>query len=172
MPHIVPFGGSAPSIDSTAWVASNATLVGAVSLGPHASIFYGAVVRADSGAIFIGPGSNIQDNVTMHTDPGLTLSVGARVSVGHNAVLHGCTIEDDCIIGMNSTVLNGAIVGAGSLIAAGSVVLENTVIPSGSLVTGIPAKVVRKLSGEEQDSLVENARQYAELSQGHRTADR
>src|SRR5690349_15255400 len=104
MPLIVPFGSSAPKIDATAWVASNATLIGAVSLAAHSSVFYGAVLRADEGAIRIGAGSNIQDNVTMHTDPGLELSVGSRVSVGHGAILHGCAIEDDCLIGMGATV--------------------------------------------------------------------
>ncbi len=170
MPVIVPFGGSAPSIDSTAWVASNATLVGAVTLGPHASIFYGAVVRADNDSIAIGAGSNIQDNVVMHTDAGLKLIVGSRVSVGHGAVLHGCVIEDDCLIGMHSTVLNGAVIGAGSLIAAGTLILENTVVPPGSLVAGLPGKVIRRLSDAEQGSLVENARHYAELSHAHNVA--
>ena len=170
MPVIVPFGSSTPKIDATAWVAPNATLIGAVSLAAHSSVFYGAVIRADEGAIRIGAGSNVQDNVTMHTDPGLELSVGSRVSIGHGAILHGCAIEDDCLIGMGATVLNGAVVGAGSLVAAGSVVLENTLIPSGSLVTGIPAKAVRTLTAEEQSSLVENARHYAELSQRHARA--
>jgi carbonic anhydrase/acetyltransferase-like protein (isoleucine patch superfamily) len=172
MPVIVPFGGSSPSVDPSAWVASNATLVGAVYLGPHSSVFYGAVIRADNDSITIGAGSNIQDNVTMHTDAGLQLTVGSRVTVGHGAILHGCEIEDDCLIGMNATVLNGAFVGAGSLIAAGSVVLENTVIPPGSLVTGMPAKAMRRLNDAEQASLVENARHYAELSQMHKFADK
>ena len=170
MPLIVPFGSLTPRIDATAWVASNATLIGAVTLGAHASVFYGSVLRADEGAIRIGVGSNIQDNVTMHTDPGIELTIGSRVSVGHGAILHGCVVEDDCLIGMGTTILNGAIIGAGSLIAAGSVVLENTIIPPGSLVTGLPAKAVRALDGTERASLVENARHYAELSQRHRAA--
>lgn len=170
MPLIVPFGSLTPRIDATAWAANNATLIGAVILGAHASVFYGAVVRADEGAIRIGVGSNIQDNVTMHTDPGLELTVGSRVSVGHGAILHGCVIEDDCLIGMGATILNGAVIGAGSLIAAGSVVLENTIVPPGTLVTGVPAKAVRTLSPDEKASLVENARHYAELSQRHRLA--
>ena len=171
MPVIVPFGSSTPKIDATAWVASNATLIGAVSLAAHSSVFYGAVIRADEGAIRIGAGSNVQDNVTMHTDPGLELTVGSRVSVGHGAILHGCVVEDDCLIGMGATILNGAVIGAGSLVAAGSVVLENTLIPSGSLVTGMPAKAIRSLTAEEQASLVENARHYAELSARHARAN-
>jgi len=170
MPLIVPFGNASPKIDSTAWVAPNATLIGNVSLDPHSSVFYGAVIRADSDAIRIGAGSNIQDNVSMHTDSGLVLSVGSRVSVGHGAVLHGCTIGDDCLIGMNATVLNGAVIGAGSLIAAGAVVLEYTSVPPNSLVAGVPAKAVRTLTEDERLGLIENARHYAELSQAHRVA--
>ena len=171
MPLIVPFGNATPKIDSTAWVAPNATLIGQVTLDPHSSVYYGSVLRADTDAIRIGAGSNIQDNVSMHTDTGLVLTVGSRVSVGHGAVLHGCTIEDDCLIGMGATILNGAVVGAGSLIAAGAVVLEYTAIPPNSLVTGVPAKVVRQLSEDERLSLIENARHYAELSHAHRVAN-
>ena len=171
MPVIVPFGSATPRIDATAWAAPNATLIGAVTLGAHASVFYGAVLRADEGAIRIGAGTNVQDNVTMHTDPGLELSVGSRVSVGHGAILHGCVVEDDCLIGMGATVLNGAVVGAGTLVAAGAVVLENTLIPAGSLVTGVPAKAIRMLTADERASLVENARHYAELSHAHRAAN-
>ena len=170
MPLIVPFGDTTPAIDATAWVAPNATLIGSVTIGAHASVFYGAVLRGDTGAIVIGAGTNIQDNVSMHTDTGLVLSVGSRVSVGHGATLHGCTVESDGLIGMGATVLNRAVIGAGSLVAAGAVVLENTVIPQGSLVAGVPAKVVRQLTLEERAGLVENARHYAELSQAHRTA--
>jgi carbonic anhydrase/acetyltransferase-like protein (isoleucine patch superfamily) len=171
MPLIVPFGNAAPKIDPTSWVAPNATLIGSVTIDAHASVYYGAVLRADADAIRIGAGSNIQDNVTMHTDKGIVLTVGSRVSVGHGAVLHGCTIENDCIIGMGATVLNGAVIGAGSLVAAGAVVLEYTAIPAGSLVAGVPAKVARQLSEAERVSLVENARTYAELSQAHRVAN-
>lgn len=170
MPLIVPFGHFAPKVDSTAWAAPNATLIGNVTMDPHSSVFYGAVVRADADLIRIGAGTNVQDNAVLHTDVGTPLVIGSRVSIGHGAVIHGCTIEDDCLIGMNSTVLNGAIVGAGSLVAAGSVVLENTVIPSGTLVAGVPAKAVRLLSQDEQASLVENARHYAELSHAHEKA--
>jgi carbonic anhydrase/acetyltransferase-like protein (isoleucine patch superfamily) len=168
VPTIVSFGGSTPKIDATAWVASNATLIGEVTLGAHASVFYGAVVRADTDSITIGAGSNIQDNCVLHTDKGLQLVVGSRVSIGHGAVLHGCTVEDDCLIGMNATVLNGAVIGAGSLIAAGAVVLESTVVAPGSLVTGVPAKAIRPLTDGEKLSLIENARHYAELSDSHR----
>jgi carbonic anhydrase/acetyltransferase-like protein (isoleucine patch superfamily) len=171
MPLIVPFDNATPRVDPTSWVAPNATLIGKVAIEAHASVFYGAVLRGDVGAIRIGAGTNVQDNVTMHTDTGLVLDIGSRVSVGHGAILHGCTVENDCLIGMGATVLNGAVVGAGSLVAAGAVVLENTVIPAGSLVTGVPAKVRRSLSDDERAALVENARHYAELSHAHRAAN-
>jgi len=168
MSLILPFGDRTPAIDPTAWVAPNATVIGGVTLGDSAGVYYGAVLRADSDDITIGPWSNVQDNVTVHCDPGSPVVVGGGVSVGHGAVLHGCVIEDDCLIGMSATVLNGAVIGTGSLVAAGSVVLENTVIPPGSLVAGVPASVRRRLSVEEIDGIRDNARRYAELSSKHR----
>jgi len=168
MSLILPFGDRTPAIDPTAWVAPNATVIGGVTLGDSAGVYYGAVLRADSDDITIGPWSNVQDNVTVHCDPGSPVVVGGGVSVGHGAVLHGCVIEDDCLIGMSATVLNGAVIGTGSLVAAGSVILENTVIPPGSLVAGVPASVRRRLSAEEIDGIRDNARRYAELSSKHR----
>src|SRR4051812_14412761 len=133
MALIVDFAGDAPSVDPSAWVAPNATLVGRVSLGSRASVFYGAVLRADVDSITIGERTNLQDNVTVHCDAGKPTRIGAGVSVGHGAILHGCTVEDDCLIGMGATVLNTAVIGAGSLVAAGAVVLEGTIVPPGSL---------------------------------------
>ncbi|MET0806286.1 MAG: gamma carbonic anhydrase family protein [Lacisediminihabitans sp.] len=168
MSLILPFGDRTPAIDPTAWVAPTATLIGGVTLGDSAGVYYGAVLRADSDDITIGPWSNIQDNAVVHCDPGSPTIVGGGVSVGHGAVLHGCVIEDDCLIGMSATVLNGAVIGKGSLVAAGSVVLENTVIPPGSLVAGVPASVRRGLGKEEINDIRDNARRYAELSSKHR----
>lgn len=165
---IVPMNGASPDISETAWVAPNATLVGQVTLGPHSSVFYGAVLRGDVDRIEVGSGSNLQDNVTVHCDSGIPTTIGSGVSVGHAAVLHGCTIEDDCLIGMSATVLNHAVIGAGSLVAAGSVVLEGTIVPPGSLVAGVPAKVRRALSAAERERLVGNARHYLEISTAHR----
>lgn len=167
MSLILPFGGHSPAIDASAWVAPNATLIGRVTLAADASVFYGAVLRADSDSISIGEGSNLQDNVAVHCDHGKPVFVGERVSVGHSAVLHGCTIEDDCLIGMSATVLNGAIVGAGSLVAAGAVVLEGTIIPPRSLVAGVPAKVRRALTDDESTGVTANAAHYVELSRQH-----
>lgn len=162
------FDGRHPTIDPAAWLAPTATVVGQVSIAADASVFYGAVVRADMDAITLGAGSNLQDNVVVHTDTGFPSRIGAGVSVGHAAVVHGCTIEDDCLIGMSATVLNGAVVGAGSLVAAGTVVLEGTRIPPRSLVAGLPGKVRRELTDDELAKIRTNAEHYRELAAGHR----
>ena len=164
---ILPYDGTSPAIADSAWVAPNATLIGRVTLGENASVFYGSVLRADVDSITVGEGSNIQDNVSVHCDAGIPTTLGRGVSVGHSAVLHGCTVEDDCLIGMSATVLNGAVIGTGSLVAAGAVVLEGTIIPPGSLVAGVPAKVRRELSAEERERVRDNARHYVELSRAH-----
>ena len=167
---IVSFEGHTPVVDATAFVAQNATLIGRVTIARDASVFYGCVLRADTDSISIGVGSNVQDNVSMHTDVGIQLVVGSGVSIGHGAVVHGCVIEDDCLIGMGATILNHAVIGAGSLVAAGAVVLEGTVIPPGSLVAGVPAKVRRELSDEEREGVKLNAAHYVGLAAAHRTA--
>ncbi len=168
MALILPFGSHTPSIDESAFVAPNATVIGRVTLHPRSSVFYGAVLRGDRDDIELGEGSNLQDNVTVHCDPGAPTRIGAGVSVGHGAVLHGCIVEADCLIGMGATVLNRAVVGAGSLVAAGAVVLEDTVIPPRSLVAGVPAKVRRELTDDEVDHIRRNAETYLELSAAHR----
>lgn len=168
MSVILPFDGRAPRIDDTAWVAPNATVIGDVVLHPESSVFYGAVLRADSETITLGAGSNLQDNVVVHVDEGVPATIGAGVSVGHGAIVHGCTIEDDCLIGMNATVLNRAVVGRESLVAAGAVVLEGTVIPPRSLVAGVPAQVRRELSDEEVAGIRRNAANYRTLAARHR----
>ncbi len=167
MAHILPFNGTAPVIADTAWVAPNATVIGAVTIGEQASVFYGAVLRADSNTITLGDRSNLQDNVVVHLDLDAPTSIGADVSVGHSAVVHGCTIEDGCLIGMNSTILSHAVIGAGSLVAAGALVLEGTIVPPGSLVAGVPAKVRRPLTDEERTGLLGNAAHYVRLSAQH-----
>jgi carbonic anhydrase/acetyltransferase-like protein (isoleucine patch superfamily) len=161
------FAGRVPIVDASAFVASNATLIGAVTLAPQSSVFYGAVLRGDRDSITIGARSNLQDNVTVHGDPGSPVVIGSGVSVGHAAVIHGCTIEDDCLIGMSATVLNRAVIGRESLVAAGAVVLEDTVIPPRSLVAGVPAKVRRQLTDDEVEGLRRNATTYVELAREH-----
>ncbi len=136
MAPIYTFAGDTPAIHDTAFVAPTASIIGKATLGADSSAFYGVSVRADTAAISVGAGSNLQDNVVLHADPGFPCTVGERVSVGHSAVVHGCTVEDDCLIGMSATILNGAVIGTGSLVAAGAVVLEGTVIPPRSLVAG------------------------------------
>ena len=168
MAPIYSFAGDSPEIHPSVFVAPTASVIGRATLAEDASAFYGVSVRADTAAITVGTGSNLQDNVVLHADPGFPCSVGARVSVGHSAVVHGCTVEDDCLIGMSATILNGAVIGAGSLVAAGAVVLEGTVIPPRSLVAGVPAKVRRELTDEEFDGVKANAARYRELARAHR----
>lgn len=167
-PLIIPIQGHAPQLHAESWVAPNASVIGQVTLAAKASVWYNATLRAEFEPIEIGFGSNLQDGVTAHVDPGFPLRVGAGVSVGHNAVLHGCTIEDDCLIGMGAIVLNGAVIGAGSLVGAGAVVPQGVVIPPGSLVAGVPGKVRRELSAEEKAGNQLNAQVYQGLIELHR----
>jgi carbonic anhydrase/acetyltransferase-like protein (isoleucine patch superfamily) len=167
---LVPYDGEQPTIHDTAWLAPTATLVGPVTVHEDASVWYGAVLRADYGRITVGARSNVQDNAVFHTGSDLDVTLGEGVSVGHGAVLHGCTIEDDVLVGMGATVLNGARVGRGSLIAAGAVVLEGTEIPPGSLVAGVPGKVRRSLGDPEISRVLENAREYVELARRYKNA--
>ncbi|MFF2810806.1 gamma carbonic anhydrase family protein [Streptomyces sp. NPDC058000] len=167
---IVAVGGEAPNIDPGAYTAPTSVVVGDVTLAAGTSVWYHTVLRADSGPIVLGADSNIQDNCTVHVDPGFPVTVGERVSVGHNAVLHGCTVEDDVLVGMGATVLNGAHIGAGSLIAAQALVPQGMRVPPGSLVAGVPAKVKRELTPEERESIKLNAANYLELAALHRAA--
>ncbi|ORA03906.1 gamma carbonic anhydrase family protein [Mycolicibacterium bacteremicum] len=167
-PLIIPIQGRAPQLHAESWVAPNASVIGQVTLAAKASVWYGATLRAEFEPIEIGFGSNLQDGVTAHVDPGFPLRVGSGVSVGHNAVLHGCTIEDDCLIGMGAIVLNGAVIGAGSLVGAGAVVPQGMVVPPGSLVAGVPGKVRRDLSAEEKAGNQLNAQVYQGLIELHR----
>jgi carbonic anhydrase/acetyltransferase-like protein (isoleucine patch superfamily) len=169
---VLTVAGRAPRLDSTSFVASGARLIGDVTLAEGASVWYNAVLRGDSAAIFIGAGSNVQDNVSVHVDAGSPVVVGDDVSIGHNAVVHGCTIGDGSLIGMGAVVLGGAIIGEGSLIAAGTVVLENTEVPPGSLVAGVPGRVRRALSEEERRDLVRNAHHYRVHLEHHSAAAR
>ncbi|MEN2417403.1 gamma carbonic anhydrase family protein [Streptomyces rimosus] len=167
---IAGMGGKEPDVDAGAFLAPTSVVVGEVTLAPGASVWYHAVLRADCGPIVLGADSNIQDNCTVHVDPGFPVTVGERVSVGHNAVLHGCTVEDDVLVGMGATVLNGAQIGAGSLVAAQALVPQGMRVPPGSLVAGVPAKVVRQLTEEERDGIRLNATMYTELAKSHRAA--
>lgn len=164
---VLPFDDHQPDVDPSAWIAPGAYVIGEATLHARSSVFYGAVVRADMASVTLGEGSNLQDNVVVHTDTGFPTTIGAHVSVGHSAVVHGCTVEDNCLIGMSATVLNGAVIGEGSLVAAGTVVLEGTVVPPGSLVAGVPGKVRRPLTEDERAHVVRNAAIYEDLSARH-----
>lgn len=169
--RVLSVSGQAPRIAATAFVAAGARIVGDVSLGEGSSVWYNAVLRGDSAAIILGDGSNLQDNVTVHVDAGHGVVIGANVSVGHNAVVHGCTIGDGTLIGMGSVVLSGARVGAGCLVAGGAVVLEGMAIPDGSLVAGVPAKVRRALTHEEREGILRNAQLYRQHAVNHSAAE-
>ncbi len=164
---VLSIGDAVPALDDTAFVAGGARIVGDVRLGPQASVWYNAVLRADGDSITVGARSNLQDNVSVHVDRGSPVVIGEDVSVGHNAVVHGCTIGDGSLIGMGSVILNGAVIGAGCLIAGGAVVLEGAVIPDGSLVAGVPAKVRRELTEEERAGLIRNAAAYLTHTETH-----
>lgn len=164
--------GATPSVHDTAFVASGARIVGDVRLEEGASVWYNAVLRGDSASIVVGARSNLQDNVSVHVDAGHGVVIGTDVSVGHNAVVHGCEIGDGSLIGMGSVVLSGARIGAGCLIAGGAVVLKGTVVPDGSLVAGVPAKVRRALTDDERAGLLRNAETYLRHTTRHADARR
>lgn len=165
---LIPFRGKTPAVHATAFVASTASLIGGVVLGSRSSAFYGVTVRADTTPIRIGEGTNLQDNVVVHADPGYPVDIGDRVSVGHGAVVHGCRIDNDCLIGMHATIMNGAMIGTESLVAAGALVLEGMIVPPRSLVAGVPAKVRRQLTDDEVAGVKANAEQYRGLAEEHR----
>ena len=158
------YRGRTPAADPTVRIAENATLAGDITLGPRSNIWYGAVLRGDVASIEIGQGTNLQDGVVLHSGVDHPIRVGSNVTVGHRAIVHGCTVEDGCLIGMGAILLNGCVIGAGSLVAAGSLVTQYTVIPPGSLVMGSPAKVTRLLQPEEIDNLL-SAQRYCALAE-------
>ncbi|MEJ2000259.1 MAG: gamma carbonic anhydrase family protein [Maritimibacter sp.] len=159
---IYALDGIAPEIDDSAWVAPDANVIGRVSLGEGASVWFGCTLRGDNEPISVGRNSNLQENTICHTDMGFPLSIGENVTVGHRAMLHGCTIGAGSLIGMGATVLNGAVIGKGCLIGAGALITEGKVIPDGSLVMGAPGKVVRELDEAAQAKLIDSAKHYAE----------
>lgn len=164
---VAGLGERRPKIAQDAFLAPGCFVLGSARIGTRASVWYGTVVRADWDEIGVGAQTNLQDGVVVHADPGFPVQIGERASVGHRAVLHGCTIADDVLVGMGATILNGASIGSWSLIAAGAVVLEGTEIPEGSLVAGVPGKVVRTLSETEQQRIAVNAQAYLHLVEQH-----
>ncbi len=150
------------------FIAENATVIGSVEIHDRASVWFNVVVRGDCDLISIGEGSNVQDGAVLHTDPGFELRIGEDVTVGHQAMLHGCEVGDGSLIGIGAVVLNGARIGRGCLIGANALVPEGMEIPDGSLVVGSPAKIKRQLSEEQQRGLLENARHYVENMRRYR----
>ncbi|WP_432496809.1 gamma carbonic anhydrase family protein [Kineococcus gypseus] len=169
-PVLLALGERAPHVHPGAWVAPGAVLAGDVHLGEGASVWYGCVLRADGARVEVGASSNVQDGCVAHADEHGPVLIGADVTVGHRAVLHGCVVEDGCLVGMGAVVLTGARLGRGSLVAAGAVVREGTVVPPGSLVAGVPAVVRRELSAQEAARAGEGAGAYRELTRLHRAA--
>jgi gamma-carbonic anhydrase len=159
--------GKTPDTARATFVAANATVVGDVTLGPKTSVFYGAVLRGDIARIVVGEGTNLQDNAIVHLADDLDAIIGAWCTIGHAAIVHACTIEDECLIGMGATILDGARIGARSLIGANALVTQKMVVPPGSLVYGAPAKVVSKLSLDEQGRLRGWAEKYVEVAKAH-----
>ena len=167
---VIALRGRVPHITDGVFVADGARIVGDVDLAGGASVWYNAVLRGDSAPIRIGERSNVQDNVSVHVDADHPVVIGEDVSIGHNAVIHGCTIGAASLIGMGAVILSGAVIGAGCLVAGGAVVLGGTNVPDGSLVAGVPAKVRRPLTEEERAGLLANAVIYLGHAQTHAAA--
>lgn len=164
------FDDFAPALAAGAWAAPSADLIGDVRLGERASVWFGAVIRADNTPIVVGEESNLQDGAVGHSDPGAPLTIGARVTIGHLAIVHGCTIADDCLIGMGSRILNGARLGPECLVGAGALITEGKSFDGGSLIVGVPARVVRPLSNEEKAAIRLSAAHYAEKARCYASA--
>jgi len=157
---IYELDGVAPRVAASAWVADNAQVMGNVSIGDGASVWFGTTVRGDTDTITIGAGSNVQDGSVLHADEGMPLTIGENVTVGHQVMLHGCTIGDGSLIGIGAIVLNGAKIGKHCLVGAGSLVTEGKAFPDGSMILGSPAKVVRQLTPEQIEGLRRSAEHY------------
>ncbi len=158
---IYALDGQSPDIHPDAWIAPGAQVMGRVRIGAGASVWFGAVLRGDNEWITVGEETNVQENAVLHTDWGYPLTIGARCTIGHKAMLHGCVIADGSLVGMSATVLNGAQIGAGCLIGAGALVTEGKQIADGSLVMGAPGRVVRTLDGDARARLLKSAEGYA-----------
>ena len=159
------------AIDPTAFIHPSAFVCGDVELGPRVSVWPFASIRGDTDRITIGEGSNVQDGCVVHVDQGVPCTIGARVALGHRAIVHGATVEDDCLIGMGAIVLNRARIGRGSIVAAGAVVREGQEVPPGSLVAGVPAKVLRETTPEERARIRKTIESYLALQERHRRGD-
>ena len=158
-----------PVVHPSAWVADNAHVIGSVRLAEDTSVWFGVVIRGDTSTIQVGKGSNIQDNSVLHADEGMPLSIGEGVTVGHQVMLHGCTVGDNSLVGIGAIVLNGAKIGSNCLVGAGSLVTEGKEFPDGSMIIGSPAKAVRMLSPEQMEGLKMSARHYIDNARRYKT---
>jgi carbonic anhydrase/acetyltransferase-like protein (isoleucine patch superfamily) len=159
-----------PALAEQVWVAPSAEVIGDVHLASQSSVWFGAVIRADNTAIYVGMRSNVQDGAMLHSDPGAPLTIGADCTIGHHAILHGCTIADRVLIGMGAVILNRASIGAGSLVGAGALVTEGKSFAPGSLIVGSPARAVRELSAAETEQLLVSATGYVDKARRYATA--
>ncbi|GGB85757.1 gamma carbonic anhydrase family protein [Pseudoduganella buxea] len=166
---IYQLGEHVPAIDASAFVADSATVIGKVTLDTHSSVWFGATLRGDNERITIGPGSNVQEGTVMHTDIGHPLTIGANVTIGHQAMLHGCTVGDGALIGIQAVILNGAKIGKGCLVGAGALVTEGKEFPDNMLIIGSPAKAVRELSADDVARLLASADSYVQRAQLFKT---
>ncbi len=166
---IYALGDKTPQIDADSWIAPDANVIGNVRMGPGASVWFTATLRGDNERIEIGAGSNVQEGCTLHTDMSYPLTIGRDCTIGHNVILHGCTIGDETLIGMGATILNGAIIGKNCLIGAGALITEGKEIPDGSLVMGSPGKVVRQLDDAAFENLRLSARHYQDSMRQYRS---
>jgi carbonic anhydrase/acetyltransferase-like protein (isoleucine patch superfamily) len=159
---VYQYADRVPSVHDSVFIAPNASVIGSVVLNENVSVWFGATIRGDNDIITLGKGSNVQEGAVLHTDPGIALTVGENVTIGHQAMLHGCTIGDGSLIGIQAVILNGAVIGKGCLVGAGAIVTERKVFPDRSLILGAPARVVRQLSDEDVAGLLKSAASYIE----------
>ena len=157
---IYRLGDKVPKIHPSAWIADNAVIIGDVTIGPKASVWFNVVIRADNDRITIGENTNIQDGSILHADPGFPLSIGSNVTVGHMVMLHGCTVKDGCMVGIRSTVLNGSVIEENSLVGAGSLIAENKSFASGVVLMGVPARVARTMDEDRAKRMPRAAEHY------------
>ncbi len=169
---MIEIDGKVPSVHERAWIAPGAVLAGAVTIGEESGVWYTCVLRGDMESITIGARTNVQDGTVVHADPGFPVNVGDRVTIGHRAVVHGCTIDDDVLVGMGAVLMNGVSVGTGSLIAAGAVLTQGMQVPPGSLVAGVPAKVRREVNDGERGMIEMSGAAYVHLAERHAEATR
>jgi gamma-carbonic anhydrase len=166
--RLATFLDRAPDLDPSAYVAGGAVVIGAVTLAKNSSVWHNTVLRGDINTIEVGEGSNVQDGTVIHLADDFGVKIGAYVTIGHAAMIHACEIGDECLIGMQATVLDGAVIGRQSIVGAGALVTKGTQVPAGSLVLGSPAKVVRALSETERANLKQWAEKYVTVSRGHK----